>query len=196
LSKRGSLAMKHARAVLDAEGAIYQCAGQRVVWVWNPTTQERVPRSVGEDLLGCFDILAITPDGKVGLVQVTTDDSTSMVRRRQRKIDAALPMQTVATLAVWAWVKGKHFRRWSRVAGEWVERDPVCSPLLVSRARVSQWRAVAKLEQRPAGVVAILDCGHELVLTTAQVRQAKDLTLRGSRLLPCTACPEPPGEVG
>jgi len=133
MSKRGSLAMKHARAVLDAEGAVYQCAGQRVVWTLRDG--ERVPFSVGEDILGCFDILAILPSGTAGLVQVTTDSSTSKVRLRQRKIDAAIPFHSVITFSVWAWVKGKHFRRWHRLFdGTWEEQEERRSPLLKSKA--------------------------------------------------------------
>ena len=132
MSKRGSLAMRHARAVLDAEGAVYHCAGQRVVWTLRDG--ERVPFSVGEDILGCFDILALLPNGRAALVQVTTDSSTSKVRLRQRKIDATVPFLSVISFTVWAWVKGKYFRRWERVEGAWVEQEQWRSPLLKSRA--------------------------------------------------------------
>lgn len=129
--------MKHARAVLDAEGALYHCAGQRVVWAYDPRADKRFPRSTGEDILGCFDVLAIVPSGRVWLVQVTTQSgSTSNVRLRQRKIDDALGARVPhAAVYVWAWVKGRHFRCWMRGnPGEWHEWRPIRSPLLKEAA--------------------------------------------------------------
>ena len=38
---------------------------------------------------------------------------------------------------------------------------------------MSQWRALVKLTPRHGGVFAVLECGHELLLSTPELRQAK-----------------------
>lgn len=141
MPSNGATATRHAKAVLEglappASRAI-QYAGKRVV-----RNGDRI-FSVAEDLFGCFDALYVGP-GRVFplLVQWTTETSggqTTTSRKRKIETRFLVPLDRKADrfeIEVWSWVRRRHFRRWiwNTARGQWVERDPIESPLLRRRA--------------------------------------------------------------
>jgi hypothetical protein len=77
------------------------------------------------DILGCFDCLAVGPDRAPRLVQSTTLDHVS---HRRHKVDERLPIQPGGTrVEVWGWHKVKArwaVRVWRRAGrGEWMELE-------------------------------------------------------------------------
>ena len=145
--------MKHARAIAKAHwpGLPTIGAAKRVVWVPDgkgpcPGCGRHVtPRSVGEDLLGCFDLLLLGFGCSSVLIQVTTDQglssqgSTVWVRKKQIEagVDSHPPVGEALArgilcpeIELWAWVKRCHMRRYKRRQRAWEEKEPLPSPLL------------------------------------------------------------------
>ena len=145
--------MSHARAVLarDYPGAAIQQARKARIkrggrWI-----------SGGEDIFGCFDLLALAPSGALLLIQVTTWTGGGGVSARRHKvrhwIEATFPAAPSPSPEVWviAWVRGRHFRKWSWGWGEgtWSELEPVPSPSLTRPGKAERGARASRKRSPP-----------------------------------------------
>lgn len=157
MSRDGKTAYRHAIAIARElrPGVEPITAAKRVIYTPTgkpacPTchTRPTFPRSVGEDLYGCFDILMLGEDEPM-LIQVTTDGGLSSpgsaVNARKRKVAAWANLNPAisldARLVIWSWVNGRHMRHFTfcgeNVEGGWIETQPLLSPLLKRRKKAS-----------------------------------------------------------
>jgi hypothetical protein len=86
-------------------------------------TRGRWVSSHNNDILGAFDLLAISEEHLARLIQVTT---LSNVSHRRKKVDSLITINpNNIFVEVWAWTrKGRtgQFRKWRRVqVGTWME---------------------------------------------------------------------------
>lgn len=165
MPNRGATAVRHFRALLDADPQVraVQWAGKRVVWIpkvdlgigaFNPNRSGKImtPISRGEDLFGCFDALVLREGTVPELVQITTYGPSAPYQRMRKIEQTFLSLFTSPPLLdvfVFAWERRRHFRRWrwSTTKRDWVSLPPIPSPACkrvvsrVSGRSRSHWHA-------------------------------------------------------
>ncbi len=133
--------MKHARAWVKGQypGALVIEAKPRIAWI--PTKKGRIPRSISEDIFGCFDLMVMPAATLSGistrrafssndptwtntklthLLQITTlgvgrGAATTRMSKIALWIHEALADENphwLGTIKVMGWVPRKHFRVW------------------------------------------------------------------------------------
>jgi hypothetical protein len=124
--------MKHARAIVARQwpGVPIIPASKRLIY-----KPGRPPFSIGEDVLGVFDLVVVALGALIG-IQVTSPKNAAA--RRHKVHDQLLAKHSPVYLEsyVWAWHPGKHMATWwwDDIHTEWRRERDVVSPLLKETA--------------------------------------------------------------